>query len=115
MVKGPEISAIDAVLQDIERALDAGLFYLAIIVCLMLPDKCAALESEDGRTNPNRYKAWYTKHAKAQAGGVDPDECYSLRCGMTHQSKMQIKKGVANRVVFTIPAPGVMYRLDGVT
>jgi hypothetical protein len=110
---GPEISAIEAMLREIERALDAELYYLAIIICLMLPDVCAALEATDGRTSERRYKEWYAKHAKEQAGGAEPDECYSLRCGMTHQGKMEIKKGLADGVIFTLK--GSSYRLDGFT
>jgi hypothetical protein len=100
VIKGPENYAIEAILREIECALDAELYYLAIIICLTLPDVCAALESADGRTNETRYKAWYGKNAKLQAGGADPDECYSLRCGMI-QGKMQIKKSLAGRILFT--------------
>jgi hypothetical protein len=113
IIRGPEIPAIEAIVRDIEAALQAKLYYLAIIVCLTLPDVCAALESEDGRTSRERYKDWYAKHAKIQAGGVDPEECWSLRCGMTHQGKMDIANGGAGRVVFTIEHNRI--RVDGVT
>jgi len=113
IIRGPEIAAIEAMVKDIELALQAKLYYLAIIVCLILPDICAALESEDGRASKKGYIDWYTKYAKAQAGGVDPEECYSLRCGMAHQGKMNIKNGGAGRVVFTMEHNHV--RLDSVT
>jgi hypothetical protein len=113
IVRGPEIPAIEAIVHDIELALKAKLYYLAIIVCLTIPDVCAALEAEDGRINRSLYLAWYAKHAKAQAGGVDPEECWSLRCGMTHQGKMDIVRGIANRVVFTMSS--TQYRFDGMT
>jgi len=99
--------------REIERALDNQLYYLAIIVCLMMPDVCAALEAENGRSSENLYKAWYLKHAKAQAGGVEPDECYSLRCGGAHQGRMEIKKGFAQRAIFTIRSS--KYKVDGIT
>ena len=51
-----ETPAIEALLQEIEQALRARLFFLAILLCLMLPDVCAALEAADGRTSEKRYK-----------------------------------------------------------
>jgi hypothetical protein len=106
IVRGPEIPAVEAILRDIERALEAKLYYLAILICVMIPDICAGLERPDGRTSPDLYKKWYTKHIQQTVGGVPAEECYSLRCGMTHQARTEIKKGYADRVIFTTPESG---------
>ena len=52
---------MDVILAEVDRALNAGFYYLAVDNCLALPDICAAMESADGETTGNRYKAWYEK------------------------------------------------------
>jgi hypothetical protein len=46
-------------LWEIERALGAGFYYLAVSACLSLPAVYAALEQIDGRSNGEGYKAWF--------------------------------------------------------
>jgi hypothetical protein len=41
------------------EALKNRLLYAALLLALTLPDICAALESQDGRSTPGRYKAWF--------------------------------------------------------
>jgi hypothetical protein len=53
---------MEMILSDIERALTARLYYVAITTALTLPDICAALESPDGTTSGPKYKAWYNLH-----------------------------------------------------
>jgi hypothetical protein len=47
---------MDFLSEQIERALAAQLYYLAVVCALTLPDVCSALESPDGNTNGNLYK-----------------------------------------------------------
>lgn len=39
---------MELILKEIERALDAKLYYLALQASLTLPDICGALQSNDG-------------------------------------------------------------------
>jgi hypothetical protein len=39
-------SELDAIIQEIRRALDAKLYYLAIAVTLSVPDICSSLEAD---------------------------------------------------------------------
>lgn len=55
---------MELILKEIERALDAKLYYLALQVSLTLPDICAALQSDDGRASKSKYIAWYDTYAK---------------------------------------------------
>ncbi|EQD56665.1 hypothetical protein B1A_11430, partial [mine drainage metagenome] len=50
---------METILQEIERALDAHLYYLAVAMVLTLPDICAALASADGESSGQRYRDWY--------------------------------------------------------
>ena len=59
--KSREHSDMEVITQEIERALDAGLYYLALVCTLTLPDICAALESPTGDTSGKsgeKYKKW---------------------------------------------------------
>lgn len=95
-------SPLDIFLQEIESALRARLFYLAVTVTLTIPDLCAALEASDGRTNSALYKAWYDRHL-ASLTQMSSDECYSLRCGVVHQGRMHIAGQSLQRVLFYLP------------
>ena len=87
-------------LTEIGIALDAGLAYLAILQCLALPDVCGAMEALDGRTSASAYKRWYEKYLWHHFILLTPAECYSLRCGIVHQSRSEIVSDNYKRIVF---------------
>ena len=71
---------MEMILKEIEAALAAKLYYLAVTLSLTLPDVCAALEAADGGTSSDRYKAWYTAHLGPTYGAMlTADDCCSLR------------------------------------
>lgn len=89
--------------EEIDRALSAELYYLALVLTLSLPDVCAALESADGQTNALKYKAWcdtWVSPAYPQMTSVD---LYSMRCGVVHQGRLGHPKMQYARVLFTLP------------
>ena len=69
---------MEAITKEVENAIAAGLYYLAIVTALSLPDVCSALESHDGKTSPTKYKVWYDAwmaqgrlgHSRMQYGRV---------------------------------------------
>lgn len=46
---------MELILKEIERALDAKLYYLALQASLTLPDICGALQSDDGVAKKHIY------------------------------------------------------------
>lgn len=42
-----------------QKAVEAKLYYLALMSALTIPDIAAALESSDGLASGARYAAWY--------------------------------------------------------
>jgi hypothetical protein len=96
---------METVLQEIERALSHRLYYLAIVLSVTLPDICAALEADDGRTNPARYKAWYKANLSTKFSFLTEDDCYSLRCGVVHQGQFGLAGQQYDRAVFFLPHP----------
>lgn len=58
---------MEHILNEIERALDAGLYIVALQSTLTLPGICAALESDNGFNDNNdkaTYIEWYDKNVK---------------------------------------------------
>jgi hypothetical protein len=98
---------METVLQEIERALQARVYYLALVVALTLPDICAALESPDGQTDRDRYKVWYNANLGGRYGALTDADCYSLRCGVVHQGRFGHPKMGYGRVVFSLPGTGI--------
>ena len=105
----PPIDPLDTVLQDIQRALDAG-SYLALVVALTLPGICAALEDPSGRYISGRdsmaYRDWYNAHLRPMYRDLTDVDCYSLRCGTVHQGKFGDPARMQyTKVLFSIPNP----------
>ena len=48
-------------IRQVESSLDHGLYYVALMSALTIPDMAAALESSDGTTNGEKYQKWYEK------------------------------------------------------
>jgi hypothetical protein len=71
---------------EIEKALEARLFYLALLLTLTLPDICAALEQPDGRSGKKSYEEWYNRNIFQKIGGLTPEEANERRNTIVHQS-----------------------------
>lgn len=84
---GQSRSPLENIYEDIERALDHRLYYLALVVTASLPDVCAALEGHvptDWRT----YRAWFRANVGDSLTPFGEHECYELRCGVVHQARL---------------------------
>lgn len=88
---------------EIGKALDAELYYLAVVAALTMPDICAALESPDGRTKKTTYTAWYDTWMAPLYPEITSQDMYSLRCGILHQGMFGHPGMQYSRVLFTIP------------
>jgi hypothetical protein len=93
---------MDVILREIERALEARLYYLAVLSAIALPDVCSALQS-DGTTKPEKYKAWYEAWLAKKLSSMTSDDMYGLRCGIVHQGIFGHPGMQYNRVIFTVP------------
>ena len=58
---------MELILKEIERALDAKLYYLALQASLTLPDICGALQSNDGVAKKHKYMLGMTLTQKNRA------------------------------------------------
>jgi len=99
--------------REIEHALDAGLYYLALVSTLTLPDICSALEAPDGETSGPLYKKWCGTWLESYPFGPEDfsysypkgigEDLYYLRCGVVHQGRLGHHKSQYSRVLFTVP------------
>lgn len=95
---------MEFMLKEIEKALDCGLYYLALQSALTLPDICGALQSDSGRATSNKYKKWFDKYAKEEGPIVlTGEECYHYRCSCLHQLRSDHEKSRYDRIKFTLP------------
>jgi hypothetical protein len=95
---------MDAILDEIKTACWMRLYYLAIMLCLALPDICGALESADGKASEQEYRAWADKWLVHKFHGHLPaQDMYRLRCGVLHQGWMGHPALRYNRVAFSVP------------
>jgi hypothetical protein len=103
----PVIDPLETMLQDIERALNASLHYLALVMALTMPGICAALEEPSGSTSGRDSKAymdWYSTNIGTLYPNLTGVDCYSLRCGVVHQGRFgDPNKMQYGRVLFTVP------------
>jgi len=98
----PEISSIFA---EIEKALSAKLYYLAIAVSLSVPDICACLEQvqEDAKSKMGvreSYVRWCDANLNFDnLSGID---LYYICCGVAHSGHVYKNNSIYKRVIFTI-------------
>src|SRR5439155_17534405 len=96
---------VDMITREMEGALDAGLYYLAVVLALTLPDICAALESVDGKSNGQRYAAWYDSWLGPHYPTLTGTDLYRLRCAVVHQGRFGHPQMPYSRVLFALPNP----------
>jgi hypothetical protein len=97
----PELAAI---LHEIERAIDAKLYYVAIAVALSVPDICACLECNPDKpiwATFEKYAAWCD--ANLEFRNLDGADLARLRGGVLHQGHFGHPKSKFNRVLFIGP------------
>lgn len=95
---------LHVLLNQINAAATNGLHVIAIGMAVALPDICAALAAEDGRSLPTLYKAWCVANLKGeQFSFITPEVLYGLRCGVLHQGRMGDLPHSMTRVIFSLP------------
>ena len=101
----PSPGPLEIIFEDIERAIRAELFYVAVAVTLSLPDICAGLISPqtDPFTNGKKYKAWCDENLAKRFTQLTSDDIYRLRCGVLHQGKFGHPQARFDRAMFVLP------------
>ena len=95
--------ALSSLLSEIKAGVEAGFYLMPVILAATLPDVCAALEANDGRTSQQRYKEWYDAWASDILTNFTAEDCYSFRCGVVHQGRLGDMQSSYNRAIFPLP------------
>lgn len=99
----PPAGELEGLLTEVEAALSASLYYMAVVLALMIPDICGALASADGVSSGLKYKNWYNANLASQYPSLSAHDCYKLRCGVVHQGRLGHPDMQYSRVLFTLP------------
>lgn len=104
---------MEDLLQETEAAARNGLYMVALMSALSLPEMCGALGAADGEGKGCRYKKWFDKWAAPKfLGLLNGEICYAYRCGMLHQGRQMHKKLGFERVVFLEQSPRITSHLN---
>jgi hypothetical protein len=98
-------SPLASVLADIQKAIEARLYYPALLTALTVPDICAALALDNSIfVKEKHYVDFVDKYAAPRQLGLTGLECYRLRGGVVHRANMVGNpKFNSTHVVFSLP------------
>jgi hypothetical protein len=97
---------LEAILYEIEVALELKLYYLAIAVSLSVPDICACLEFDPDKpswADIKTYSAWWDTNIGAKFQNIEGKDAYYIRGGTLHRGNFEHKKSRFNRIMFIGP------------
>jgi len=98
---------MDDLLDQMQKGLEAKLYYLSLFAALSIPDICGALSSEDGKATRDKYIKWFDANLKEKYGDTFNGEiCYYFRCSLLHQGSSQHFKIPYERIFFMEPECG---------
>ena len=105
---------MDHLLDEIEQAVSAALWLLAVTGALLVPDVAAALGHPSGQTTRARYKAWWGESGLGAAydGYLSADDAYRYRCSLTHQASGLHPEAHSGRVLFMPPGPVTVHKIS---
>jgi hypothetical protein len=58
---GKKVLPLQAIISQTRKAMDVGLYYIALMSALAVPDIAGALGAEDGEASGKKYADWYNK------------------------------------------------------
>ena len=90
-------------LAQIETAVDANLYLIALFASLAIPDICGAIDSEDGTASKSKYINWFNKYVADKCSFLSGEDCYYFRCSFLHQGSTQHPNSSYSRILFVDP------------
>lgn len=103
------LSPLALVLADINRCIEAKLYYPALLIALTVPEICAAL-ALDKNTFVKRphYAEFIDKYTPLTGSALSGELCYQLRGGLVHRANLAGHDKFPNsHVLFSIPETGM--------
>lgn len=92
------------------KALEAELYYVALMSALAIPDMAGALGAEDRKATGARYENWYEQwvrprlmESRNRENPFSGKSCYIFRCSMLHQGSSQRGDSRYSNIMFIEP------------
>ncbi len=84
-------SAFRLYFEEVKLCIRRRCWWALLHVLVVLPDICAAMESDDGRASARRYRDWCNRYLDGSI--LSPDDRYDLRCRVLHQGTTRASQG----------------------
>lgn len=99
---------IESILDDIQRAIEAQLYYPALVVTLTLPEICCSLALDNNVfIKEKHYTEFVDRYTTPATLGLDGLGCYRLRGGVIHRGNAAGHPFFGStHVIFTVPETG---------
>ncbi|MBH9537915.1 hypothetical protein [Novosphingopyxis sp. YJ-S2-01] len=108
-------SALDPIINEIDRLFGFKFYYAALALSLSLPDICSSLELSAAKKNSPigpRYKRWCEIYLQPKFSTFDPVDCWALRGSVLHNGKLHgNREAKYDRIIFTLPSPALIHEL----
>lgn len=96
---------MEDIIEQVKVALDAGLYSLALMGAMTLPDICAGLGSDSGNATRARCIAWLK--AEVAETQEEAELLYGFRCSLLHQASPYAHRTDV-RVIFLEPGLNII-------
>ena len=93
------------VIEDVRRSYEAGIYSTALLSTLSMPDACASIEYP-GMRSGERYAIWYDQHVRHRLDlehHLTGRVIYKLRCGISHELRLDDNALRFDEVLFALP------------
>lgn len=104
---GMNENLFDPMLNEIQAAVDAGAWQVALLSALTIPDVCSSMQSQNGRTTGSKYRAWVETWMGADYPLLDAEDLWHMRCSMLHQGQSKSKK--YERIIFANAGSNILH------
>ncbi|MEI8014212.1 MAG: hypothetical protein WCH20_05170 [Nitrospira sp.] len=92
-------------LDEIERCVQSKCYWALLHIVLVLPDVCAAMETDDGTTGGKEYRGWCERYLADHS--ISAEDWYQMRCIILHQGRTIDAKQKSQYAAFAFSQPGV--------
>lgn len=94
---------MDEYIDEILRAVNGGLYSLAVVGALTIPDICGALGYPNGRADGRRYRHWWDENLPEYADHMPGDRAYAFRNSLLHQGSAVHERREGDRIILMEP------------
>lgn len=91
-------------LDEIDRCVTGKCYWALLHLLLVLPDVCAAMETDDGTTKGERYQGWCERFLADLL--ITATDWYQMRCIILHQGRTIDAKQISQYAGFAFSQPG---------